>query len=351
MKRVNEVLVGGTLIGALALVVAGSLWLSQMQWGGGEQTGKARFRTIGGLQTGNPVVVRGVRIGRVTDISLASNNWVIVTMAYRLRQGATIPPHTAAIISSTTLFGDWGVGIMAESDLPEDPEVRRQIEEAKTPPAAPAARGRPGDARPPDIWPGATLPDIGQLTQQAGRIAGDIASIAGRVENAFDSTSARRLQGAFLDLSTLSRRMSQIVTRQQQQLTAIGENIDTGTAALARGAQSLERTLRRADSATSGQQLQRILGHADTVTTELREIAANLRIVSGAAAAQQASIGRIIVNTDSMFARVQAGEGTLGKLSRDSALYNESVATVQALRRMLEDMKSNPRRYFSFSVF
>jgi phospholipid/cholesterol/gamma-HCH transport system substrate-binding protein len=343
MKRANEALVGATVLGAVALVVAGTVWLSQLHFGGSDQITYARFRSIGGLQTGNPVVVRGVRIGRVTNIALAPNSWVIVSLSLRARTNLNFPRHATAVIQSTTLFGDWGVGIVAPGDLPADPEARRQVDEAN----------RVGYDRycPQPCLPGSTLPDIGQLTAQAGRIAGDIASIASRVQNTFDTTSSRRIQGAFLDLSTLSRRMSQIVADQQQQLTAIGENIDTGTAALARGAQSLERTLRRADSATSNEQLQRILSHTDTATADLSQIAANIKAVSGAAAAQQQSIGRIIANTDSVLARLEAGQGTLGKLSRDSTLYNESVAAVHALRQMLDDMKSNPRRYFSFSVF
>jgi phospholipid/cholesterol/gamma-HCH transport system substrate-binding protein len=343
MKRTNEALVGATVLGAAAIVVVGSVWLSQLHFGGKEQLAYARFHSIGGLQTGNPVVVRGVRIGRVTKIALAPNSWVIVSLALEPHTNLVFPQHPTAVIQSTTLFGDWGIGIVQQSDLPADPDVRKQVDEA-------ASVGRDRSC-PQPCFPGATLPDIGQLTAQAGRIAGDIASIASRVENTFDTTSARRIQSAFLDLSTLSRRMSQIVADQQVQLAAIGENIDTGTAALARGAQSLERTLRRADSATSNEQLQHILSHTDTVTADLTQIAANIKAVSGAAAAQQQSIGRIIQNTDSVLARLEAGQGTLGKLSRDSALYNESVAAIHSLRSMLDDMKSNPRRYFSFSVF
>lgn len=322
------------MIGALALLVAGSIWLSQVRFGGADQLAEARFRTIGGLQRGNPVLLRGVRIGRVDAVTLGASNWVNV--AFRIQGDVHIPAHPAAIISSTTLFGDWAVDLAAREDS-LDPEIRRQLNEALT-------AGT-------DRWPGATLPDIGELTAQAGRIASDIASIASRVEDAFDSTSANRLKSAFSDLSNLSRRMSQIVSHQQQSLTSIGTNLDTGTASLARSAASLERTLSRADSATSREQLQRILSHTDTVTSELRSVAANLRVVSGAAAEQQQSIGRIIQNTDSVLARIESGQGTLGKLSRDTTLYSESVQAVRSLREMLQDMQRNPRKYFSFSVF
>ena len=319
---------------ALAILVVGSIWLSQARLSGNDQLAEARFRTIGGLQRGNPVVMRGVRIGRVETVTLGANNWVNV--AFRIKGEIRIPAHPAAIISSMTLFGDWGVDLETREDS-LDPDVRRQINEAM-------AAGS-------DRWPGATLPDIGQLTAQAGRIASNIASIASRVEGTFDSSTAGKLKSAFSDLSNLSRRMSQIVSHQQQSLTAIGANLDTGTASLARSASALERTLSRADSATSREQLQRILSHTDTVTHDLREVAANLRVVSGAAAEQQQSIGRIIQNTDSVLSRIESGQGTLGRLSRDTTLYSESVQAVRSLREMLQDMQRNPRKYFSFSVF
>ncbi len=185
----------------------------------------------------------------------------------------------------------------------------------------------------------------------ASKVDGDIAQIAIRLEDAFDTASARRLRGAFTDLSNLSRRLSQIAADRQAELARIGANLDTGTTALTRGAEALARTLSRADSATSREQLQRILTHTDSITTALSAVATNLRGVSATAAAQQQALERIIANTDSVLARIQAGEGTLGRLTRDTALYHETVTAVRTLREMLQDMKANPRRYFSFSVF
>ncbi len=335
MKRANEALVGTVVLAALAVLVVGSVWLSQRRFGANDRLAEARFRTIGGLQAGNPVVLRGVPVGRVELINLGTGNWVNV--AFRLRGDVELPAVPVAIIVSRTLFGDWGVMLTDTTGLPDDPDVRRQVAEAR-------AAGR-------DRWPGAALPDIGQLTAQAGRIAGDIATIASRVSDAFDSTSAARLRGAFVDLSNLSRRMNAIVARQQDALTRIGANLDTGTTALTRSAEALERTLRRADSSTSREQLQRIFGRTDSLTGDLQQIATDLRQLSGAAAEQSAAVSRAIASTDSILARIESGRGTLGMLSRDSTLYVETVQTVRSLREMLQDMRANPRRYFSFSVF
>ena len=335
MKRTSEALVGLSVLVAIALVVAGTLWLSQARFGGNDFTRDVRVRSIGGLLPGDPVLLRGVRIGRVDAIALSRSDWVAVTL--RLRGSTVLPQHPVALFATTTLFGDWGVQIISRDNLPDDPEIRKAIAEA-TP-----TRG--------NAMPGAALPDVGQLTAQAGRIAGDIAVIAGRVNAAFDSSSAARLRSAFIDLSRLSSVLRTIAQGQESTLTRIGGNLDTGTTLLAQSARSFARTALRVDSATSREQLQRILGHTDTVAADLSAVAANLRSLSHAAAGQQQAFERIVARTDSMLERIQAGEGTLGRLSRDTTLYSETVETVHTLRELLQDIQRNPRRYFSFSVF
>ncbi len=335
MKRANEALVGASVLIAIAVVVAGSVWLSQARFGGTDYTREVRVRTIGGLQVGDPVLLRGVRIGRVEGIALAPNDWVSVSL--RLTGSTHLPKNPVALFVATTLFGDWGVQISSKDNLPTDPEVQKAIAEAE----------RAG----PDMVPGAALPDVGQLTAQAGRIAGDIALIATRVNAAFDSSSAARLKSAFSDLSRLSAVLRTIAQGQESTLTRIGGNLDTGTSLLAQSAKSFARAASRVDSATSRDQLQRILGHSDTIAADLTNVSANLRTLAQSAAGQQQAFERIVARTDSTLARIQAGEGTLGRLSRDTTLYSEAVETVRALRTLLQDIQKNPRRYFQFSVF
>jgi len=335
MKRANEALVGVSVLIAIVLVVAGSVWLSQLRFGRSDIVRAVRVRTTGGLNVGDPVLLRGVRIGRVEGIALAQDDWVTVSL--RLRGATALPKRPVALFASTTLFGDWGVQIISRDHLPDDPEVRRLIDEAT----------RAGS----DMLPGAALPDVGQLTAQAGRIAGDLTLIAGRVNAAFDSSSAARLKSAFTDLSRLSGVLKTIAQGQESTLSRIGGHVDTGTALLAQSARSIARAASRVDSATSRDQLQRIFGNTDSITAYLTNVSANLRTLARAAAGQQQAFERIVARTDSTLARLQAGEGTLGRLSRDTSLYSEALETVRALRQLIQDVEKNPRRYFSFSVF
>src|SRR2546425_10065513 len=95
MKRENEFAVGVVVIAALAVVVTGALWLSGAHLGRAEAVYTARFRTVGGLGVGDPVVLRGVRVGRVEAIRLASGNWVEADL--KIYAGAQPPPRPAVI--------------------------------------------------------------------------------------------------------------------------------------------------------------------------------------------------------------------------------------------------------------
>src|SRR4029077_12205639 len=93
VRRENEFAVGGGVIAALAVVVAGALWLSGAHLGKTEAVYTARFRTVGGLGAGAPVVLRGVRVGRVEAIRLAPGNWVEANL--KIYAGVTPPAHPA----------------------------------------------------------------------------------------------------------------------------------------------------------------------------------------------------------------------------------------------------------------
>src|SRR2546425_8922406 len=105
MKRENEFAVGVVVIAALAVVVTGALWLSGAHLGRAEAVYTARFRTVGGLGVGDPVVLRGVRVGRVEAIRLAPGNWVEADL--KIYSGVTPPAVPAVVAASASLFGEW----------------------------------------------------------------------------------------------------------------------------------------------------------------------------------------------------------------------------------------------------
>ena len=53
-----------------------------------------------------------------------------------------------------------------------------------------------------------------------------------------------------------------------------------------------------------------------------------------------------------MLARINRGEGTLGRLANDTSLYNDARRTSQALTSLLEEIRRNPGKLtIQFKVF
>jgi phospholipid/cholesterol/gamma-HCH transport system substrate-binding protein len=48
---------------------------------------------------------------------------------------------------------------------------------------------------------------------------------------------------------------------------------------------------------------------------------------------------------------MERGEGTLGRLSRDEALYDNLAAAVISLDSLLVDIRLNPKRYVTIEIF
>lgn len=334
MKGRNEFLVGLVLLVTLLVVVGGALWLSESDIGQRESLHVARFRTVGGLTPGAPVTYRGVRVGRVEAIRLADQ---FVEADLKVYQGVELPPKPAVIAASQSLFGEWGATIISRDQPQDDPNVRLMLAET----------ARPGG----DRWPGATLPDVGQLTAQAGRIATDIAAVAARVQETFDSSAVAELRRSIRDFGEIADKLVRFTESQTGRLNQVTSNVERTSDAVLSASGHLENTLARVDSATADHQLQEILDNARAGSGDLRAASQDLRALLATARGQEASLVRTLLAADSILTGIQSGQGTIGLLAKDPALYNETIETMQELRRLIADIQMNPRKYFKFSVF
>lgn len=335
MKRNNEFVVGAAVLVALLVVVAGALWLGQAHLGRRPDEFAARFRTVDGLQVGNPVSVRGVRVGRVSAIRLAGDDWV--EAEFELNPNVELPAKPAVIASSASLFGGWGANIISFDPLPDDPNVRAALIES--------------DQAGGDAWPGATLPDIGQLTAQASRIAGDVADVTSRIQGAFDSAAVREFRQSVLDLAAISGQLVGFTKSQSARLDRVGANAEVTANSFASVSHNLDRTVARIDSATAHGQFRTILDNGAAASTDLRTASADFRQVMTALQQNQAGLINVIQSMDTLLSRIQAGNGTLGMLATDSTLYNETTSTMKQFRELMADFQAHPRKYIKISVF
>ncbi|MCZ6756325.1 MAG: MlaD family protein [Gemmatimonadetes bacterium] len=336
MKEKPALAVGLVVLLAVVVVTLGGLWLSQHSFGDRNAVHTVRFSSVGDMRVGIPVSVRGVPVGHVEAIRLAPDGWVLADI--RMDGTVTLPERPAVIAAPTSLFGEWGANIISlEHEPPDDPRIFVLLQSAEDPDGV--------------MWPGAALPDIGQLTAQAGRIATDIGLLAERLGAAIDSSTADNIQTIVDDFVQIAGQLREFTVSQMESINAATSDVVASADMAALASRDLQALMARIDSATASGELETLMTAATGASGDLRHASANLRSLAAAAQANEQSFVNILVAADSVMTRLEGGRGSLGMAVTDSVLYVETLGAVRDMRQLIADIQENPRRYFSFSIF
>ncbi len=113
---------------------------------------------------------------------------------------------------------------------------------------------------------------------------------------------------------------------------------------------NLNRSMANLNSLTSENgQLQAVLTNAESMTAELSEFGENLNAVDLEKISQKLNTSLDEVNN--LLLQMESGEGTIGQLLYDDALYDNLTAASQELEELLRNVKENPKRFVHFSLF
>ena len=104
------------------------------------------------------------------------------------------------------------------------------------------------------------------------------------------------------------------------------------TTSLARAAEGLEAT-----TAAAGPELSSAAARADTLLAQME--------------ATTARLDAVLLSLDTVMGRMARGEGTLGRLSQDEALWDNANAAFASLNELLIDLRQNPDRYLKIEIF
>lgn len=334
MKRANDVIVGAATLAIILAVVASVAWVKQADIGQRTRVVSARFRDVGNARVGNAVVIRGVVGGHVQAIELAPSGWVVVRM--KLDPSVSLPADPVVLLNESSLFGEWQAMVAERSALPADAEVRRQVAESS---------GETG------MMPGASLPGIGKLTAVAGQIAGDVANVAGRVGIAFDERAAHELRGSIANVSAMSTTLASTVRDHANDLDTLSQQLRTAVRTMNQTGLTVQRIAQRIDSAAPEQQLRGLVTDLAAGSAELRRTTTNVRDLTERFARSQQRLDSFLANGDSVLRKINTGQGSLGLMVNDPAMYRHSDSLVTQLRELVADVKVNPKKYISIRLF
>jgi phospholipid/cholesterol/gamma-HCH transport system substrate-binding protein len=116
-------------------------------------------------------------------------------------------------------------------------------------------------------------------------------------------------------------------------------------------AENLNHFSDRVDSATSRGELQQIVTNSRTAARELADATLTLRKLADEMSGTSTKLSSTVSRADSVFVKVNSGQGTLGRMVNDPRLYQNSDSLVTELRALVADVKKNPRRYINVRVF
>jgi phospholipid/cholesterol/gamma-HCH transport system substrate-binding protein len=282
--------VGTIVILAVAIALVGVIWLGQYGLYREHETVTVRFVDVAGLEKGDGVAVAGVHKGRVVDISLRGREAYVQLLLDRdvwLAEDATFS------IKSKSALGEKFVSID-----PGSSSVRLALTEPAT---------------------GRTLSDLSGATEQLGVIASRLGEvIISLEENVLNDEVLGSLRETVENLKAATGSISELTAENRGDLRRAVTGMRGASAELQTAASGLSKLVN-----TNEPQITDAIGRLSGVAERL----------------------------DTLTARLENGEGTLGRLLEDDALYVSLQSTADELRTLIQDVKKNPGRYIHLSIF
>lgn len=328
MERSRETLVGFVVVLAIAVGVAGSMWLK-----GGFSRGQTQLRTasasVGALVPGAVVKFRGVTVGRVESIDvLPTGEAVMVDMSVRAE--LVIPDNAGVLLAPESVFGEWQAEILDRAEFGLPPFFHYPEE---------------------GVLPGAVLPDFSRLTATGDQIARNLNTISERVEVAFTEETAMNLKTVVDNMSILSNDLSEIIEQQAERFEDLSDGVDASAQELGAAARAARLSFERFESLLLGADVEEMIANAGTSMRSLRDLTGDVGASMGDLRAAARRVDATFERVEALLTAVEDPEGSLGRLLADPSLADGAVEVLGEFRALLADFQKNPRRYLKFSVF
>ena len=301
MRFANELKVGLAILASIAIFVFGIRFLKDIPLLSGTNRYHSLFADAGGLISGNPVRVNGVKVGSVTGVAYVQEIDSI-RVDFKVERSISVPYGSVTEVAGIDALG----GVRVDLTLGH----------RGNPPIPPGGRIR-------------TAPDgkdmLGELTRRGPELADKADSVLTNLDATLSATSdllgnptsdLRRTIGALRGTATALERTIQ---SESEHLAGILENLEgiSGSFRSALDAQGDSLSYAVADMRSSMNSLDELMTSLKTTTARL----------------------------DAVAAKIEEGDGTLGKLINDDRLYNHLDSAVVNLNQILVDFKKQPRRY------
>ena len=315
MKLKKEFLIGIVTLVGISVLIIGSFFLK------GQEIWKSRFvyysvfSNSEGLSTGRPVNLNGLQVGIITNINFQKNNLNNIVVEFELTDPNVLQLKKGSIVllNSDLLSGSyldisWGDSLDYYNSRDTIPSsVSLALEDQINERLIPLEK------------------KTNELISTADSAIKTIEAIFSRnTENLDESFDG--IKNSIKNLEKVSLQISSLIRSEKENITQIVSNIKTVTSNLKE----------------SNEAINKILSNTAKLSDSL--VASDIKGTINNAKQSLEEVNMILYD-------IKNGDGTLTRLINDSTVYLSVTQMIEEATRLVENIKTEPKRYVQFSIF
>ena len=299
----DEAKLGMAFLLAIIIFVWGLFYLKEWRVTGDTYLVDVRLSSAVGVKSSDPILVGGVRIGKVEAVTLDDMS-PIVTL--RVDEPFEIPEDSQVEVISRSVMGEKSINI------------RKGVSTVMVPPGG--------------TIEGTAAPGISDMFTQVDSVTVNMRNLLKNANILLDPERDKSIKSSLAGLHDLTIELRETLKRESGQINRVVANMDS----LVSNVSDLSETERS-----------KVSGTLD-----------NLESTSGRLSAMMDELQSTSTALNNILNRIDRGEGTMGKLLQDDRLYEDAVRVagkmdqlVTSLDELVVDLKSNPGRYVTVEIF
>jgi phospholipid/cholesterol/gamma-HCH transport system substrate-binding protein len=316
MKVSKEVKVGLFSFFGILILIFGYNFLRGINLVQGYNRYFVVYDNVNGVVPSTQIVINGLKVGQVEKIDMlhsgdASHLLVTLLMENRIK----IPRNSTATITSTDLLGTKALEIKLASNnqyISDGDTLVAGVEQSLS----------------------STISSmVSPIKEKSEQVLVTLDRVLKSMNEVFDSNGTQKLAMGITDFSktlrsikNMSERFDKLSAEEYDKLKSMMNNVESILHNIKNNNESISRAMKnlaRISDSVSAANLTATINHTQKV---MQELSATL-------------------------AKINQGQGSLGKLANDSSLFINLNQTSMELTALLKDMQDYPGRYFTVSVF
>jgi phospholipid/cholesterol/gamma-HCH transport system substrate-binding protein len=309
MKKIsNEIKVGATVL----ITIAVFIWLFSFLKGKDFLKSTAIYYTVydkvGGLAESSPVEINGYKVGVVRSIGFTDPESGRLLVVFSVNRSFKLPMNTVAEIVPVSVLGGMkvqfvygkGPGFYSEGDTIPGRLAESLLDRIDT--------------------------EITPLKDKISNLVVVLDSVISSVNEIMDPEFKKNFNGIVSQLNSTTASLDKTIGSKERELSSTIDNINRFTGMLSDNSGKMNKTFSNLEAITD------TLASAD-IYKSISALKTSLE------------------NATILLENLNKGKGSAGQFLTNDTLYTNLSGSLESLNSLLQDMKSNPKRYVHFSVF